>query len=60
MENIRRAAPAGKVIELHAKAGDTLRVGRIILEFALARASSPGPREPVGARSRAVPRLHFA
>ncbi len=33
MENILRAARAGKVMKLHAKAGDTLSVGQIILEF---------------------------
>jgi propionyl-CoA carboxylase alpha subunit len=33
MENILRAARAGKVVKLHAKAGDTLSVGQIILEF---------------------------
>jgi len=33
MENILRAAQAGKVTKLHAKAGDTLAVGQIILEF---------------------------
>lgn len=33
MENILRAAQAGKVSKLHAKAGDTLSVGQIILEF---------------------------
>ena len=33
MENILRAAQPGKVTKLHAKAGDTLSVGQIILEF---------------------------
>src|SRR5512134_3378465 len=33
MENILRAARAGKIMKLHAKAGDTLSVGQIILEF---------------------------
>jgi propionyl-CoA carboxylase alpha chain len=33
MENILRAARAGKVGKLHAKPGDTLTVGQIILEF---------------------------
>ena len=33
MENILRAARAGRVTKLHAKAGDTLSVGQIILEF---------------------------
>ena len=33
MENVLRAARAGKVMKLHAKAGDTLSVGQIILEF---------------------------
>ncbi len=33
MENILRAAQAGKVSKVHAQAGDTLTVGQIILEF---------------------------
>jgi Acetyl/propionyl-CoA carboxylase, alpha subunit len=33
MENILRAGQAGKVSKIHAKAGDTLTVGQIILEF---------------------------
>jgi propionyl-CoA carboxylase alpha chain len=33
MENILRAARPGKVVKLHAKAGDTLSVGQIIMEF---------------------------
>jgi propionyl-CoA carboxylase alpha chain len=33
MENILRAARPGKVTKLHAKAGDTLSVGQIIIEF---------------------------
>ena len=43
MENVLRAARAGKVMKLHAKAGDTLSVGQIILEFEERRASSPSP-----------------
>ncbi len=33
MENILRAAQSGKVSKIHAKAGDTLAVGQVILEF---------------------------
>ncbi len=33
MENILRATQPGKVCKLHAKAGDTLAVGQIIIEF---------------------------
>ncbi len=33
MENILRAARPGKVCKVHAKAGDTLSVGQIIIEF---------------------------
>ena len=33
MENILRAARPGKVTRVHAKAGDTLTVGQIIIEF---------------------------
>jgi propionyl-CoA carboxylase alpha chain len=33
MENILRAIRPGRVGKIHAKAGDTLSVGQIILEF---------------------------
>jgi propionyl-CoA carboxylase alpha chain len=42
MENILKAERDGKVAKLHAKAGDSLAVDQIILEFAGAPIGSSG------------------